>query len=93
MNTYREQIIETINELWSARIKVFGCIVTLAMSNDYKDLNETIEIGEIIEFQYAHFEGIEDTNIQKMISMCKDMDETINSLMNLNGIGMEEVDI
>lgn len=93
MKTYREQIIDTINELWEARIKVFGLLVSMAMSNDYKELDEAFEIGEVFKFQYAHFEDLDDVNIQKMISLCKSMDETINSLLNLNGIDKVEVDI
>ncbi|AFL83249.1 hypothetical protein Belba_0592 [Belliella baltica DSM 15883] len=93
MKTYREQIIDTINELWEARIKVFGLLVSMAMSNDYKELDEAFEIGEVFKFHYAHFEDLDDVNIQKMISLCKSMDETINSLLNLNGIDKEEVDI
>lgn len=92
MKTYREQIIESINELWIARNKVFACIVTMAMSNDFKELDEAFEIGEVFEFQYAHFEDLEDANIQKMIELCKNMDETIASMMGMNGINEKDLE-
>ncbi len=93
MDTYREQLIHSINELWEARVKVFGCIVSLAMTNHLKEINDAFEIGDVFEFQYAHFEDIDDSNIQSMIALCKEMDETISSLMNTNGIGKDELNL
>lgn len=93
MKTYKEQIIDTINELWEARIKVFGLLVSMAMSNDYKEINDAFEIGDIVNFEYAHFEGITDTNIRALISLSKQMDQTIETLMNINGIQKEEVNL
>ena len=93
MKIYREQIIESINELWEARVKVFGCLVSLAMTNQLKEIDDTFEIGDVFEFQYAHFEDLEDENIQNMLALCKSMDDTISHLMNINGIQNDEVDI
>lgn len=93
MKTYKEQIIDCINELWEAREKVFGSMVSLAMGTHLKEINDAFEIGEVFEFQYAHFEDIDDTNIQRLIALCKEMDETISSLMNINGIDLTEVKI
>lgn len=93
MKTYREQIIDCINELWEARVKAFGCMVSLAMGTHLKEINDAFAIGEVFEFQYAHFEDIDDTNIQRLIALCKEMDETISSLMNINGIDLTEVKI
>ncbi|GHB52815.1 MULTISPECIES: hypothetical protein [Mongoliitalea] len=93
MDTYREQLINSINELWEARVKVFGCIVSLAMTNHLKEINDAFEIGDVFEFQYAHFEDIDDSNIQSMIALCKEMDDTISRLMNINGIGKDEVNL
>ncbi|WP_209332333.1 hypothetical protein [Lunatimonas salinarum] len=90
MKTYREQLIDCINELWEARVQVFGCLVSFAMETHLKEIDDAFEIGEVFEFQYAHFEDIDDTNIQRLIALCKEMDETISSLMNINGIDITE---
>lgn len=93
MKTYREQIIDSINELWEARVKVFGCLVSLAMTNHLKEINDAFDIGDVFEFHYAHFEDLEDDNIQRMLALCKSMDETISHLMSINGIRNDEVDL
>lgn len=93
MEAYRDQIIECINNLWKARIDLFGSIVSISMTHHLKDINDAFEIGDVFEFEYAHFEDIEDENIQQLITLCKNIDDTINHLMNENEIGKNEVDI
>ena len=74
-------------------MKVFGCVVSMAMKNQLKEINDVFEIGDVFEFHYVHFEDLEDSNIQNMIHLCKSMDKTINQLMNINGIAKEEVNL
>jgi len=74
-------------------VKVFGCVVSLAMTNHLKEIDDAFEIGDVFEFQHAHFEDLEDNNIQNMLALCKSMDEIISQLMNINGIQNDEVDI
>ncbi|MGY6520506.1 MAG: hypothetical protein ACXIUD_02185 [Mongoliitalea sp.] len=93
METYREQIIECINGLWQARINVFGSILSIAMTHHMKDIHDSFDIGNVFEFEYAHFEDIEDESLQQLIILSKSMDDTINHLMHVNGIGKDEVDL
>jgi hypothetical protein len=93
MKTYKEQIIDSINELWEARNKVFGLLVSMAMSNDLKEIDDAFEIGDIFYFEYAHFEDISDPNIQALISLSKQMDQTIETMMNINDIKANEINL
>ncbi|MFN3800184.1 hypothetical protein [Belliella pelovolcani] len=93
MKTYKEQIIDTINELSEARNKVFGLLVSMAMSNDLKEIDDAFEIGDVFNFEYAHFEDLVDPNIQALISLSKQMDQTIETMMNINGIKANEVNL
>lgn len=85
MKTYKEQIIDCIDELWEARVKVFGSMVSLAMGTHLTEINDAFEIGEVFEFQYAHFEDIDHTNIQRLIALCKELDETTSSRITITG--------
>ena len=69
--TYREQIIETINNLIVARNIIFEQILNLAMSNEFSHLKDTFDQGDVYSFSLNHFEDIEDVNVQKMVKLCK----------------------
>ncbi len=48
--TYREQIIETINNLIEARHIIFEQILNLAMSNEFSHLKDAFDQGDIYSF-------------------------------------------
>ena len=69
--TYREQIIQTINNLIEAREIIFEQIVNLAMSNEFSHLKDAFDQGDIYSFSLKHFEEMEDVNVQKIVKLCK----------------------
>lgn len=69
--TYREQIIETINNLIEARHIIFEQILNLAMSNEFSHLQEAFDQSDVYSFSLNHFEDMEDVNVQKMVKLCK----------------------
>ena len=89
--TYREQIIETINNLIEARNIIFEQILNLAMSNEFSHLKEAFDQGDIYSFSLNHFEDMEDLNVQKMVKLCRKTEETIFTIMDLNGVNENEV--
>ncbi len=93
MKNYREQIIETINNLIEARQIIFEQIINLAMSNELNHLEDAFEEGDIYSFSLKHFENMEDENIQNLVKLCKTTEQTIFSLMNLNNVKDEEVNL
>ena len=90
---YREQIIETINNLIEARQLIFEQIVNLAMSNEYKYLQDAFEQGDLYDFCLNHFENMEDVNVQKLVSLCKINEETVFTIIDLNGINKNEINL
>jgi len=90
---YREKVIKAVNHLIEAREIIFGQILNLAMSNEYKDLHEAFEEGEAFTFHLRHFEKMEDLNVQKMVELCRKTEEVTFSIMNLNGINDNEVNL
>ena len=89
--TYREQIIETINNLIEARNIIFEQILNLAMSNEFSHLKEAVDQGDIYSFSLNQFEDMEDVNVQKMVKLCRKTEETIFTIMDLNGVNENEV--
>ena len=78
--TYREQIIQTLNNLIETREIIFEQIVNLAMSNEYSGLHNTFEIGETYNFTLNHFKKMEDINVRKIVTLCKNSEKTIDLL-------------
>lgn len=91
--TYREQIIETINNLIEARNVIFEQILNLAMSNEFSHLKDAFDQGDVYSFSLNHFEDIEDVNVRKMVSLCRKTEETVFTIMDLNGISENEVNL
>ncbi len=91
--TYRGQIIEAINNLIEARHTIFEQILNLAMSNEFSHLKEAFDEGDVYSFSLNHFVDMEDINIQKMVKLCRKTEETIFTIMDLNGINENEVNI
>lgn len=63
------------------------------MANEYEYLHEAFDEGDIYSFSLRHFEDMEDLNIQTMVKLCKKSEETIFSIMNLNGIQEKEINL
>ncbi|MGV4414289.1 hypothetical protein [Chryseobacterium sp. T1] len=93
MKTYREQIIEKINNLIEAREIIFEQIVNLTMLNELSHLEGAFDKGDIYSFSLKHFKDVEDVNVQKMLRLCKITEETIFTIMDLNGISENEVNL
>lgn len=91
--TYREQIIETINNLIEARHIIFEQILNLAMKNEFNHLKDAFDQGDIYTFSLNHFDDMEDVNVQKMVKLCKKTEETVFTIMDLNGINEKEVNL
>ena len=93
MSNHRIQILETIENLVEARDIIFTQIVNLAMSGEMKHLESAFDLGDKYNFTLKHFESVQDVNVKKLVSLCKNAEETVFSLMNLNGISENEVNL
>lgn len=91
--TYREQIIQTINNLIEARNIIFEQIVNLAMSSEYKYLQDAFEQGDTYNFSLNHFEKMDDINVQKLVKLCRKTEDTVFTIMDLSGINQNEVNL
>ena len=93
MENHREKILGVIQNLIEARETIFSQIVNLAMSGELKHLENAFDVGDGYDFKLKHFESIEDANVKKLVRLCKNIEETIFTIMDLNGISENEVNI
>lgn len=52
MKSYREQIIETVNNLIETREIIFEQIVNLTMSNEFEYLKDAFDEGDVYSFSF-----------------------------------------
>ncbi len=93
MENHKLDVIEVIKSLVEVRDIIFTQIVNLAMSGEMSHIESAFDIGETYNFTLSHFEDVEDINVQKLVSLCKNTEETVFSLMNLNGINENEINL
>lgn len=91
MQNSRDKIVEVIANLIDARDVVFTQIVNLAMSDELSHLENAFDIGDEYSFKLRHFESVEDINVKNLVELCKNVEETIFTLMDLNGIKSNEI--
>lgn len=84
-------IIQIINNLIVSRNIVFDQIVVFAMETDFKHIKDAFDIGDTYIFELKHFEETQNTELYRLVQVCKELEGTILSLMNLNGINENEV--
>ena len=89
----KTEIIKVIEQLVEARDIIFTQIVNLAMSGEMLHITNTFNIGENYTFVLSHFEDIEDLSVRKLVQLCKKIEKTIYTIMNLNGIKENEINL
>lgn len=89
---YRAILIDSLNKLSNSRHEVFYSAINLAMSGELAEWNKGIEVGEVITLDKSLLESCEDTNIRLLTSLLIKIEDTFESLANLNSIGQDELD-
>lgn len=91
-NSYRNKLIEAINYLSDCEGEIFTKMLNVAMSGEFKEIDEVFEEGDIYEFDIEQFRNSKDINVEKLVALHDHMNETIESIANLNAIDLEDID-
>ncbi len=91
-STYRDTIIECLKYLTEVRENFFSKIINIEMAGDLKEINEVFSIGDVFQFELAHLETSNDSNVQRFTGLFKLLDKTIDTTMNLNSISDEDIE-
>lgn len=69
---------------------MFDRALNLAMNGELSEINEVFEKGETYAFTLDHLDGSSDTNLKLLVELIKKVQETAESLANLNVLNIEE---
>ncbi len=83
-NYYKNSVIEAVKNLTEIREAIFLTVFNIAMAGELKEWNDSVEVGETYEFNKEIFEGCSDINIKLLTRLMDIVEDTANSISNLN---------
>ena len=89
---YRKRLITAYKNLLAFKTDIFTDALNIAMAGDMKEVNEAFEEGDVFTFSIEHLENSNDANLQKLVTILKQMDDTLASLANMNAIQESELE-
>lgn len=85
-DTYRETLTETVNKFVDIRQQVFDLLFQVAITGELKEWSDSVPAGEVHSFTREMFEGCNDINMQVLVKLLNNVENTVDSLCNLNNI-------
>ncbi len=89
-DNYRENLKEALRNLIKINESIYGSIIDVSMQGELKDFNDAVPIGETHQFDFAIFKNSNDTNIQLLVGLMEKVEETFESIVNINSINTDE---
>lgn len=87
---YKENLKEALKNLVRVNESIFDSLVDISMQNDLKEWSETVPIGEAHSFDFDIFKNSSDANIQLLVKLFEQIEETSESIKNINNIQLDE---
>ena len=87
---YRDSLREALKNLFEVNGIIYNSLIPIAMTGELKEWNDSVPIGEEHNFPFDLFRNCADTNIQLLVKLIEQVDETYQTIKNVNAIEMEE---
>ncbi len=88
---YRTSVIESLQLLENVRNQVLTQIVNIASYGELKEELDVFEEGDYCTFDVDQFETSNDINIQKLMLLCKKIENVYESIQNLNAVDTNDI--
>ena len=92
MTDYRNKILLSYVALAKAHDALTDRIINVAMLGEFAEVNQVFREGDSFEFNLEMFRDSKDQNLQLLFDLFDRLEETMNSLVNINGITEEELE-
>ena len=90
-DNYKENIKDALKNLIKVNRSIFDSLISISMQGELKEWNDSVPIGETHQFDFTIFKNSDDTNIQLLVKLIEKVDETFESIRNINSIKLGEV--
>jgi hypothetical protein len=88
-NNYRENLKETLKNLIKINQSIYSSLIDISVQGELKEWNNSVPIGETHQFDFQIFKNSDDTNIQLLVKLMESVDETYESIKNINSISID----
>ena len=92
LDPYKQSLTDAAAKLIHIRGLLFDATFQVAITNELKDWSDTVEVGEVHTFSKELLESCSDTNVQLLASLLTNVENTCESLLNLNNLELEDDD-
>ncbi len=89
-DNYKENLKEALKNLIKVNKSIFNSLIDISMQGDLKEWNNAVPIGETHQFDFELFKNSGDTNIQLLVKLIETVDETFETIKNINSIQLDE---
>lgn len=89
---YREKIILAYRAMLETHEELIDRIINVGMCGEFAEINQVFKEGDTYKFNLEQFRGTDDANLNLLLKLFDELEETMNSLVNLNGITEEELE-
>ena len=87
---YKNSLKEALKNLVKVNESIFDSLVFIETQGELKEWNSSVPIGEEHHFEFELFKNSVDTNVQLLVKLMESVDETYQSIKNINSIVIEE---
>lgn len=92
-DNYRENLKEALKNLITVNKSIFDSLIPISMQGELKDFNDSVPIGEIHQFDFELFKNSDDTNVQLLVKLIENVEETFETIKNINSISLDDEEI
>jgi hypothetical protein len=89
-NNYKENLRDALQNLIKVNQSIFDSLISISMQGDLKEWSDSVPIGEIHQFDFTLFKNSDDVNIQLLVKLIETVDETFESIKNINSISLDQ---
>jgi hypothetical protein len=87
---YRENLKEALKNLIKVNGSIYYSCIDIVMQGELKEWNKSVPIGEVHQFDFELFKNSDDTNIQLLVKLMETVDETFETIKNINSLKLDE---
>lgn len=92
MEPYREKLIMTYNHLLDMHEELLTRIINVGMTGPLVEINTAFEEDDQFQFDKEMFRQTNDGNLNLLLELHDQLEDTMNSFANINNITEEELD-
>lgn len=89
-DNYKLNLEDALKNLIKVNQSIYSSLISILMQGELKEWNNSVPIGETHNFDFDLFKNSGDTNIQLLVKLMENVDETFESIKNINSIKLDE---